>query len=204
MSEAHDQPRPQADAAVKASETLSDHVAQNIESVVALQRREWEATAASQRQLERISRFIGRPAYLVTLLVLVGLWIGFNALASRLGRTSIDPPPFMWLESLLTLVALLTTTVILIAQNRQSKLEQQRAHLDLQINLLTEQKVTKLIHLLEELRRDLPMVRDRHDAQAHALQAGTDAAQLLSALDDVGLTGDSQQPISAPARSPTR
>jgi uncharacterized membrane protein len=37
------------------------------------------------------------------------------------------------------------------------------AHLDLQINLLTEQKVTKLIRLLEELRADMPGVRTRHD-----------------------------------------
>lgn len=63
-----------------------------------------------------------------------------------------------------------------------------RSHLDLQINLLTEQKVTKLIHLLEELRRDLPMVRDREDPHAAALEKRTDAAQVLSALKDTGLT----------------
>ena len=51
---------------------------------------------------------------------------------------------------------MLTATVVLISQRRQTKLSEQRVHLDLQINLLTEQKVTKLIHLIEELRRDFP------------------------------------------------
>jgi hypothetical protein len=43
-----------------------------------------------------------------------------------------------------------------------------------------------LIHLLEELRRDLPMVKDRHDPEATALQQPTDTAQVLVALEDVG------------------
>jgi uncharacterized membrane protein len=38
---------------------------------------------------------------------------------------------------LVSCVALVTTTVVLIAQNRQARFEQQRAHLDLQVNLLT-------------------------------------------------------------------
>jgi len=58
-----------------ASGSLSDHIEQNIESVVALQRREWEQTSVSQRRVERVSRFVGRPAYLVGILGFVVLWI---------------------------------------------------------------------------------------------------------------------------------
>jgi uncharacterized membrane protein len=105
----------------------------------------------------------------------------------------VDPPPFVWLTGFLTLAALVTATVVLFAQNRQSKLENQRAHLDLQVNLLTEQKVTKLIHLIEELRRDLPMVRDRDDAEATALQQRTEAAHVLSALESGGVGSDGRR-----------
>jgi uncharacterized membrane protein len=97
-------------------------------------------------------------------------------------------------------VALVTTTVVLIAQNRQTRFEQQRAHLDLQVNLLTEQKVTKVIHLLEELRRDLPMVKDRHDPQAAGMQERADTAQLASALDQVGLTNSGSEERRPPSR----
>src|SRR5580693_6992794 len=134
------------------------------------QQRQRSATAPSQRHLETLCRVMGRPAYLVLVVALIAVWIGFNCLAPRVGGAAFDPPPFAWLEGLLTAIALLTSTVILIAQNYQTKLERQRAHLDLQVNLLTEQKVTKLIHLLEELRKDLPMVRKRHDPQAASMQ----------------------------------
>lgn len=170
--------------------SLADHIDQNIDAVVALQKREWDAVSVSQRRLERISQFIGRPLYLVGLLCFVAAWVGFNLGAPFVHSMPFDPPPFAWLGTLLSLIALLTTTVVLIAQNRQTRLEQQRSHLDLQVNLLTEQKVTKVIHLLEELRRDLPFVADRHDAQATAMQERADAAQVISALNEGGVTSN--------------
>jgi uncharacterized membrane protein len=188
-SAATEQPTPAA---------LSDHISQNIEGVVALQRREWDATSASQRRFERVSRVFARPAYLIGILLFSLAWIAFNLVCTRLGIAPFDQPPFQWLELLASFVALVTTTVVLIAQNRQARFEQQRAHLDLQVNLLTEQKVTKVIHLLEELRRDLPMVKDRHDPQANEMQKRADTAQLASALDEVGLTSGSEERPSPP------
>jgi uncharacterized membrane protein len=186
---ADSQPNPKESA----TESLADHIDQNIDAVVALQKREWDSVSASQRRLEKVSRFVGRPLYLVGLLCVVVAWVGFNWAAAFFHRIPFDPPPFAWLDTVLSLIALLTTTVVLIAQNRQAKLEQQRSHLDLQVNMLTEQKVTKVIHLLEELRRDLPIVEDRHDAQATLMQEGADAAQVLSALHQGGVTNDAKE-----------
>ena len=79
---------------------------------------------------------------------------------------------------------MLTATVVLAKQNRFAKLEEQRAHLDLKVTLLTEQKAAKLIDLLEELRRDLPNVRNRHDPEAAALQQSMSPDLVLAALDE--------------------
>jgi uncharacterized membrane protein len=176
--------------------TLSDHITDNVEGVAALQRRESDTLSPAQRRLEWLGQFVGRPSYFVGVLLAATLWVIFNLAAADLGFKPFDEPPFAWLDLLVTFVALMTTTVVLVGQNRQTKLEQRRAHLDLQVNLLTEQKVSKLIHLLEELRRDLPNVKDRHDAQAHALQERADTEQVLSAIDNVGLTGDSADDAS--------
>ncbi len=127
-------------------------------------------------------------------ILLVVLWIGANLIARHLGAAPLDQPPFPALQGMLTFVALLTTTVVLIAQNRLTRIETQRSQLDLQVNLLTEQKVTKLIDLLEELRRDLPMVKDRHDPEATALQQRTDTAQVLVALENVGAERPTESP----------
>jgi uncharacterized membrane protein len=179
--------------------TLSDHISDNVDDVVALQRRETDALPPAQRRVERVGRFVGRPTYLVGVLLTATLWVAFNVTAPYVGLRAFDKPPFAWLDLVLTFVALVTTTVVLGAQNRQTKLEQQHAHLDLQVNLLTEQKVSKLIHLLEELRRDLPMVKDRHDPQANALQERADTGKVLSALENVGLTSDSDDKVTAKA-----
>lgn len=176
------------------AESLSNHIGQNIERVVALREQEWKTTSPFQRRLERVRQFVAHPLYLVGILSLSALWMLLNAGVTLLHRSAIDPPPFGWLELTLSFVALLTTTVVLIAQNRQTKLEQQRADLDLQVNLLTEQKVTKIIHLLEELRRDLPMVKDRHDPQAVVLQEGANTEQVASALRDVAARSEAENP----------
>ena len=170
--------------------SLSEHISQNVADIVELQRREAASSSTAQRRLERISRAAARPGYVLGLLLFTLGWVAANLLVKDFGRVPFDPPPFQLLQGLLTLTALLTATVVLIGQSRQTRLTDQREHLDLQINLLTEQKVTKLIHLLEELRRDLPMVRDRErsDPHASALQESTDAATVLSAMEDTGLT----------------
>lgn len=174
-------------------ESLTEHIEQNIESLVAIQKRESETRSKAQRRLEVVSRFIARPLYLVGAVGVTIVWIGINLSAPWLRFTPFDPPPFQILDDLLSFTALMTTTVVLIAQNRQTKLEQQRMHLDLQINLLTEQKVSKCIHLLEELRRDLPIVHDRHDRQADLLQRQADTEEVLTALEKGGLTEDQQK-----------
>lgn len=164
--------------------TLSEHIDQNIESVIALEKKAWETVGGAQRRVERIGRFLGRPAYLVVLLTLIGSWVIVNLSAGM--RARWDPPPFELLDGVMTLISLVTTTIVLISQNRQAKLEQQHTHLGIQVALLTEQKVTKLIVLLEELRRDLPMVKDRDDPHAVALQESADTAQVVAALEDSG------------------
>jgi uncharacterized membrane protein len=166
--------------------SLSAQVSSNIRSIAEFHDREHGKLSDSDRRIDRVGDVIGRPLYLAGLLSLVLLWIGGNLLARHLGATPFEQPPFSALQGVLTFAALLTTTVVLIAQNRLARTETQRSQLDLQVNLLTEQKVTKLIHLLEELRRDLPMVKNRHDPEAAALQQRTDTAQVLVALENVG------------------
>jgi uncharacterized membrane protein len=99
--------------------------------------------------------------------------------------TIVDPPPFSWLQGIIGLSALLMTTIVLITQNRQSKATEQRRQLDLQVNLLVEQKVTKLIALVEELRHDLPQIENRHDPEAEAMQQTVDPHQVLKTLNQM-------------------
>jgi len=176
-----------------ASESERDQISQNIEAVLGFYTREDQKISRSQRSLERISLAIGTPVYLGFILLFALLWMIVNLGMRWMGRTAYDPPPFFWLQGLIGLGALLTATVVLAKQNRLSRLAEQRAHLDLKVTLLTEQKAAKLIDLMEELRRDLPNVKNRHDPQVAALQQSMNPDRVLAALDK-----DLDPPITGP------
>lgn len=167
-----------------AGESERDQITRNIEAVLEFYVKEEQKISRSQRIVERISSYIGQPVFLALILLFVALWMLANTFAHQFGRIEFDPAPYLWLQGLVGLCALLTTTVILAKQNRLAKLEEQRAHLDLKVTLLTEQKAAKLIDLLEELRRDLPNVKNRDDPGAVALQQSMNPELVLAALDE--------------------
>ena len=174
-----------------------DPIGHNIEAIVAFYAREENKISRSQRRLEHISGFVGRPLYLGSILLFVSCWMLANVVARQVVLVEFDPGPFIYLQGIVSLGALLTATVVLIKQGRLARIEEQRAHLDLQVNLLTEQKTTKIIDLLEELRRDLPMVKNRHDPEAAALQHPTDPHLVLAALDERRETEERLQDAAA-------
>ncbi len=161
-----------------------DQISRNIDAVLDFYSREDKKISRWQRILERFSLFIGQPVFLGFILLFVAFWIFADRAARHFGMAEFDPPPFFWLQGIVGLGALLTATVVLIKQNRLARLDEQRAHLDLKVTLLTEQKAAKLIDLLEELRRDLPNVRNRHDPEAAALQRSMNPDLVLAALDE--------------------
>lgn len=183
-----------ADLGDKPFESERDQISQNIEAVLEFYSREEQKISRWQRILERISLFIGQPLFLGLILLFVALWMLANTLLSHFGMEEFDPAPFIWLQGIVGLGALITANVVLTKQNRLAKLAEHRAHLDLKVTLLTEQKAAKLIDLLEELRRDLPNVKNRHDPEAAALQHSMNPDLVLAALDENNEPGEQLKP----------
>ena len=163
---------------------LPEHISQQIDTIAALHARGESDVSIHQRLIEKVTAFLGRPLFLNLTLAVVTLWIVLNLSAHRLQVPPFDPPPFSLLSSLVSTGGLLVTIVVLITQNRQARLAERRSQLDLQVNLLAEQKVAKLIALMEELRRDMPSVRDRHDPEAEAMSEAADPHAVLEALEE--------------------
>ena len=166
------------------SDSESDQIQQNIDAILGFYEREEQKMSRSQRVMERVSRFVAKPVYMALILSLVSLWMLANVVLPQFGISQFDPAPYFWLQGVVGLGALLTATVVLSKQERFARLAEQREHLDLKVTLLTEQKVAKLIDLLEELRRDLPNVKDRHDPDVVALQHSMNPSEVLAALDE--------------------
>ena len=163
---------------------VPEHVDQKIQSIADLFARAERRVGRHQLAIERVTDTVGQPTTAYGLAFLVVAWVVANELISRYGGHPPDPAPFMWLQVTACIAALLMTVTILTTQNRVAKLAQQRAQLDLQVNLIAEQKIAKVVALLEELRRDLPSVRNRRDSLADAMTEAVD-------LDAVAVRGES-------------
>ncbi len=162
---------------------LTDILDKDIETIVDMRMVAERKVGRHQRMIERVTNSIGRPQAFYLILLIVLLWILLNEFHKYLGIPSYDPPPFSWLQDTVSVSALLMTTAILITQNRQAKITEQRRHLDLQITLLTERKVSKLIALVEDLRKDIPTVENPHDPEAQAMKEPVDPHTALTSLN---------------------
>jgi uncharacterized membrane protein len=164
-------------------EQISDAVQKNVEKVQHFERKQGEKRSGAQKTIERVSLFFGSTGFFLTFIASSAIWIVVDTAWHYLGHSYFDAPPFPVLQGCVAYVGVLITIAVLIRQNRLARVEESRAHLELQVNLLAEQKTTKIIMLLEELRRDMPNVRDRQDDHAAALQASTDSDTILDEFE---------------------
>ncbi len=169
------------DSLVELSEPLPEQVLKNVEAIINIQEQYTQDVKPHQRILDKIAALFGQPEFLYCQIL---FFIGW-AFCSYLAKKGILPsnfPAFNIHDQGLDSVALLISTGVLIYQTRQEKLSEQRSHLTLQLNLLTEQKIAKLIALVEELRTDLPNVKNRYDLEAALMQQATDPQVILDVL----------------------
>lgn len=162
---------------------LTDILDQDIETIVALRLSAERKVSRHQRVMEKATSALGQPMAVYLIILFIVLWVIVNVFHNILGLLIFDTPPFPWLQDLGSLSALVMTVVVLTTQNRQGKLTEQRRHLDLQITLLTERKVSKVIELLEDLRHDLPSVKNRVDPEADVMKEPVDPHAALTALN---------------------
>ncbi|RYE81064.1 MAG: DUF1003 domain-containing protein [Oxalobacteraceae bacterium] len=162
---------------------LPSSVSENIGTIAEFYARHDEHVTATQRVVEKVALFLGSPSYVAVNIVFIICWIAGNLLAADFDLEQIDEPPFFWLQGLIGLNAFVISTTVLIRQNRMSRLADHHAHLDLQVNLLTEEKTSKIIELIGQLRRDLPNIRSEVDREAQELAKPADPKAVLEAIE---------------------
>lgn len=78
------------------------------------------------------------------------IWIVWN-LGLIPGLVPFDPFPFGLLTMIVSLEAIFLSIFVLISQNRSAKIDKLRSEVDLQINLTSEQEITKALSMLKML-----------------------------------------------------
>jgi len=161
---------------------LPAHIQSTIQTIADMQARHRRNATPSQRAFAVMAGIVAQAHFIGVLTLAIVLWTGGNLMAPRLGFQPWDPPPFYWLEGAVSLSALYTTVIILIAQKREDQLSALREQLTLELVILGEQKSAKAIELLELLRRDLPSVPNSSDPEASAMSKPADPMSVADAL----------------------
>lgn len=153
----------------------------NIEKIVQLEAKQERRVAPANRLSEAIGKFAGTIAFVMLQIAFVGFWIALN---SGVIMAAFDPYPFVFLGVLLALEAVLLTSFVLIRQNRMSQKADQRGHLDLQINLLAEREITKVIQLLHRMSRQMGIEQLVTDQEARELSKDTEVEDVARDLKE--------------------
>lgn len=115
------------------------------------QRREREAIEASlsEKISDRITRFAGSMIFVAVHAVAYSLWLAVN-LGAIPGVKPFDPS-FVVLAMEASVEAIFLSTFVLISQNRMMSAAARQSDLDLQINLLAEHELTRLVKLVDAM-----------------------------------------------------
>ena len=152
---------------------------QNVETVTRLEKEAREQRTSTDRLAEKIARFCGSMTFVWVHVIWFGGWILLNSIP---GLSHVDPFPFTFLTLIVSLEAIFLSTFILISQNLDSRINERRSHLDLQLNLLSEQENTKMIVMLHAIAAKLgaDLTQDPH---LEALSEETQPERLIEQIE---------------------
>ena len=127
-------------------------VERNIEALTARHQAENQARCWQDRLADAVTAFTGSMTFVFIHLALFGLWIVWN-----LGWLGLKPfdASFVILAMFASVEAIFLSTFVLISQNRSAAQADKRAKLDLQVSLLSEHGITRLIILVTEIARKM-------------------------------------------------
>jgi uncharacterized membrane protein len=173
--------RYQADQSEKevASPRLSKVLEDNIR-LISKHREENEKQKSFQdRMADLITRWSGSMLFVYGHVLWFGIWIAINLFSAR----PFDPFPFGLLTTIVSLEAIFLSTFVLVSQNRQAALADRRAELDLQINLLAEYEMTRVLTLVDRLAKKFD-IDDCNDDELAELEQDVKPDRLLKELED--------------------
>ena len=157
---------------------------ETIEAIARLHADHHASATQHQRVVYNLTSILCSPRFLAAFTALLFCWTAVNGLIWFLGCHALDPPPFQGLSCFISITSLYFVVLVITTQRRDESLDRKRELLSLELAILSEQKTTKVIALLEELRRDSPAVQDRVDEQANAMARHADPQSVLDAIKE--------------------
>jgi uncharacterized membrane protein len=163
---------------------LAGVVERNVRSLLARRQQLEKQKRLDQRIADAITCFTGSMRFVYIHAVIYGTWIIINL---PFMPTPKFDPNFVILAMVASVEAIFLTTFVLMTQNRMGQEAERRAELDLQISLLAEHEVTRLITLVKAIGEKLDIEASK-DPELPELQQDVEPEKVLDVMEHTGAT----------------
>jgi uncharacterized membrane protein len=152
----------------------------NIAALLARQDRVESQQGLQTRIAAVVTRFTGSMKFVYIHLAIVLFWVAVNA-----GLTPLEKfdPTFVLLATIASVEAIFLTSFVLVTQNRMQADADRRADLDLQISLLTEHELTRLVSLVRRI-AERTGVELPSDSDLEEIERDVEPEQVLDTLEE--------------------
>jgi uncharacterized membrane protein len=155
----------------------------HIDSIVKQEEEELERRSRSERFADDVGLFAGSLTFVVLHLVLLIAWLLVNNRVIR-GVRPFDPYPYSLLAMIVAVEAVILSSFILMRQNRMMRRGERRDHLNLQVDLLAEKEITKVLQMVRAICGHLGLQDIMADKEIHDLSRTTSIESLSKTLED--------------------
>ena len=161
---------------------LARVIEQNIQTIIRSRQYAAGQRNGEERVADTVTDFSGRMYFVYFHIVWFAIWILINL--GYFGIRPFDPYPFGLLTMIVSLEAIFLSTFVLISQNRLSAEAERRADLDLQIGLLAEHELTRVLKMLDASQDKMGIEND-NDKELQDLEKNVRPEDVLAEIDRV-------------------
>lgn len=97
-----------------------------------------------------LTSYFGTVTFLISNIIIYAIWVLGNT-GKIPGFPMIDPYPYSFMNSFVSIEAIILSVIVLMSQNRENQRDILRQELGLQVQLISEKEITKILALLKEI-----------------------------------------------------
>jgi uncharacterized membrane protein len=154
----------------------------NIEMVAKLEQQALEQRSRVDALGDAVANFIGSMPFVLVHVFGFILWAVVNSGAVPVIKP-FDPYPYILLTMVVSMEGVIVGTFVLMKQNRMARRSEHRDHLNLQIDLLAEKEITKMLQLQRLMCERLGIGQVKLDAEISELSQHTAVEDLSKELE---------------------
>jgi uncharacterized membrane protein len=160
-----------------------EHTQSHIDSMARQEQEFLQKRTLSERAGDAVAALAGSLVFVMIHVLLVLTWILINVQGVQ-WIPRFDPYPFSLLGMIVSVEAVVLSSFILMRQNRMSKRAERRDHLNLQVDLISEKEITKLLQMVRAICERMGLKNIAEDKELREFSQATSVETLTQRLED--------------------